>query len=66
MKIQTKSELCVGHGRCYSLADAVYAPDDEGFCDNADVVRDIDASLSEPALLGAKSCPEGAIEIIEK
>jgi len=65
MKLTIDSGLCSGHGRCYSMAPDVYEPDDEGFADHRDVAREVPFGHETSAREGARSCPEGAIEIAE-
>jgi ferredoxin len=65
MKMRIDGALCSGHGRCYSIAPDVFAPDDEGFSDNRDVEREVRPSLEQSAREGALSCPEEAILISE-
>jgi ferredoxin len=59
-------DKCVGHGRCYSLAPEVYVDDEEGFGDLTDD-GEVPATpaLREKARLGAVTCPEGAISLID-
>jgi ferredoxin len=65
VKLRIDGGLCTGHGRCYSVAPDVYAPDDEGFSDNRDIEREVVPGHEESARLGAYSCPEGAILLSE-
>jgi ferredoxin len=57
-------ERCVGHGRCYDLAPALFAPaDDEG---RARIVADpIGGNQLELARLAVNSCPEEAITLTD-
>ena len=57
------ADACTGHGRCYTLAPAVYDADDDGYC----VIRSllVPPDLEEAARLGARNCPEAAITVIE-
>lgn len=57
-------DKCVGHGRCYSLAPAVYDADDEGFSELTDGDTPATPELREQARLGAETCPEGAISLV--
>lgn len=57
-------DKCVGHGRCYSLAPAVYDADDEGFAELTDGDVPATAELRAQARLGADTCPENAISLI--
>jgi ferredoxin len=62
-KVVVDSELCSAHGRCYSLAPAVFQPDAEGFS----VVKVEAVPASERELLErvVQLCPELAIRIEE-
>ena len=64
MKVQVDDERCEGHGRCYTLAPAVFLPDDIG---NSQVVGDGTVAPGEEdrARLAAANCPEHAITIDE-
>jgi ferredoxin len=56
--------LCVGHGRCYSLAPDVFEPDEEGHCVvKVPVVTTPD--LEAQARLAVANCPEQALAIDE-
>lgn len=62
MKVQVDDDCCVGHGRCYALAPAVFQPDEIG---NATVVGDGTVAPGEErrAELAAANCPEQAIVV---
>lgn len=64
MRVQIDDERCEGHGRCYSLAPAVFRPDDIG---NAVALNDgtVTPGEEERARLAAANCPEQAITIHE-
>ena len=64
MRISVNSELCNGHGRCYTVSPDVYAPDDDGYCADRDRSREVLPRREAQALAGARACPEGAITII--
>lgn len=59
MKVRVNADACVGHGRCYSLAPVVFAPDDRGHCEI--LVEELTPELEEQARLGVANCPEQAI-----
>ena len=63
MKLRVDLGLCVGHGRCYTLAPGVYDEDEAGYCKL--LLEDIPPELEEQARTGEAHCPEGAIEIEE-
>ena len=64
MKVIIDSEKCQGHGRCFSLAPALFDSDDLG---QGVVIGDGDVSpdQAENARLAQETCPESAIEIEE-
>jgi ferredoxin len=54
-------ELCVGHGRCYTLAPESFYPDDMG----RGQVRDrLDGQPARDPDAIVNACPEGAIGLI--
>lgn len=61
MKVILDTAMCTGHGRCYSLAPEVFAPDDEGH--STLVHQEVPEALREKALVGVQNCPERAISI---
>jgi ferredoxin len=63
MKVRVNADLCVGHGRCYALAPAVFDADDYGHCliEN----EDVPPALEEQARIGEQNCPEHAITVEE-
>ena len=60
MRLVFDAEACVGHGRCYALASALFEPDDEGYSVLL-VEGEIPAELEDAARLAADNCPEYAI-----
>lgn len=64
MNIELDHEACTGHGRCYTLASDLFAPDDIGY---GAVVGDgtVPAGLEDQARTGVRNCPENAIRIVE-
>jgi ferredoxin len=64
MRVRIDEDLCTGHGRCYTLAPAVFDCDDSGF---GLVVGDgeVDPAEVRAAELAAANCPEGAVFLIE-
>jgi ferredoxin len=65
MRISVDGEQCVGHGRCYTVSPEVFAPDDEGFCAEQGIIREIPAGMEAAARAGGEACPAGAIAITE-
>jgi ferredoxin len=61
MKIRIDAEACTGHGRCYSLAPAVFDCDDEGFGQVID--EDVTLDQEADARRAVASCPERAISL---
>lgn len=61
MKLEIDSSACTGHGRCYSIAPALFDSDDDGY----GVVRldNLDRSDLEVAEKAVASCPEQAIRL---
>ena len=53
------SDLCVGHGRCYSLAPEVYDADDDGH--GVVLTPDVPEPLQVAADRAAAECPERAV-----
>jgi ferredoxin len=66
MKIKVDDESCTGHGRCSVLAGAVYELDDLGYNVNRGSVIAVAPGNEDAARLGVKSCPEGAITLVEE
>ena len=66
MKVTVAGAQCAGHGRCYSVAPDVYEADHDGFNGLRDAVIEIAPGEEDAALLGAMSCPEGAITVVEQ
>lgn len=62
MKAQIDPGSCQGHGRCYGLAPALFAEDDEGY---GQVLGDgiVPPEAEHDARLAALNCPEHAIEL---
>jgi ferredoxin len=65
VKVRIDGELCTGHGRCAVNAGNVDRLDDVGY--NADRGSSIEvaAGAEEAAVFGLRSCPEGAIELVD-
>ena len=62
-RVTVDRDMCVGHGRCYSLAPDVYDSDDEGFSEIPDGDTPATPQLRQHARVGAENCPEGAIKL---
>ena len=61
MKIRIDTDLCTGHGRCYSLAPALFDCDDEGFGQVID--ENVAPDLEADARRAVANCPERAISL---
>jgi ferredoxin len=63
MKVRIDPDLCVGHGRCYSLVPELFDCDELG---QGRVLGDgvVAPGLVEAAELAVANCPEGAIELV--
>jgi ferredoxin len=64
VKVRIDTEACTGHGRCYTLAPAVFDSDERGygFVTSDEVSED----LRDKALIGVQNCPEQAISIVDE
>jgi ferredoxin len=58
------TDRCAGHGRCYTLAPALFEDDDDGY---GQVKGDgsFPETLRDVSLAAAEACPERAIRIEE-
>jgi ferredoxin len=63
LKFKIDTDICVGHGRCYSLASQWFDTDDIGYGESKDV--DITEDERQKAEDVAAACPEGAITLVE-
>ncbi|WP_203888307.1 ferredoxin [Planotetraspora kaengkrachanensis] len=65
MKVQIDPQRCHGHGRCYTLAPALFGEDDEGY---GQVIGDsaVPPDQEHAARLAASNCPERAIDLVEE
>jgi ferredoxin len=59
MRIRIDTEVCTGHGRCYTLAPELFAADDEGF--GQVTQADVPPELEQAARRATTSCPERAV-----
>jgi ferredoxin len=62
IRVHVDEQRCEGHGRCYSLAPEVFAPDDVG---EGREIGDgsVPPELARQARLAVANCPERAITI---
>jgi ferredoxin len=61
MKIRLDSELCQGHGRCYTLAPDLFDSDERGHC--VLVVEEVPPGREVDARSGVENCPEQALTL---
>lgn len=61
MKLTLDTARCTGHGRCYSLAPAVFGEDEHG----RSVLRlaEVPPEHQRAARIAVANCPEDALEI---
>ncbi len=55
--------ICQGHGRCEAMAPEIYKLDDNGYHALEEI--EVPAGLEDQARLGAASCPEEALTIVD-
>jgi ferredoxin len=60
LRVRVDAQLCVGHGRCYALAPAVFQEDDAGR--GVVVAACVKDALGDQVKRAQESCPEGAIK----
>lgn len=65
MKVIVDPDVCTGHGRCWTNASEVYTLDENGYNAVMGVTIDVSPDQEEAARLGARTCPERAITVIE-
>jgi ferredoxin len=61
LRVEHDADACVGHGRCYELAPAVFDEDDCGH--GVLKTASLAAELEGQARLAAENCPEDAITL---
>jgi ferredoxin len=61
MKIEVDTSRCQGHGRCYEIAEEIFAPDDWGHVEL--LQAEVSGQDSELAAEAARACPEQAITV---
>lgn len=65
MFIAIDETKCMGHGRCYAVAEDLLSDDDEGFVAERGQCWAIPPELLGQAEEAADACPEGAITVLE-
>lgn len=63
MRVVIDQERCVGHGRCYESAPAVFDADERGH--SVVIDPEVPPEHQEAARLAVANCPERAISIQE-
>jgi ferredoxin len=63
VRIVLDSDLCTGHGRCYSLAPELFDADDEGH--SVVLATEVPEGLESQAWLAVQNCPERCITLEE-
>ena len=63
MRIRVLNEKCQGHARCAATAPDIFKLDDDGYILPGDI--DVKPGDEDRASVGARSCPECALEIEE-
>jgi len=66
VKVIVDPDVCTGHGRCWTNAAAVYTLDENGYNAVMGVPIDVAPDQEEAARLGARTCPERAITVVEE
>jgi ferredoxin len=61
VRIVLDSELCTGHGRCYTLAPELFDTDDEGH--SVLLAPEVPDGLESQARLAVQNCPERCITL---
>lgn len=64
MKLHVDTDLCRGHGRCYTLAPNLLEDDDEGYVTVRGQEITVPADQVDDARNAAGSCPERAIALL--
>jgi ferredoxin len=60
------TQRCTGHGRCYSVAPAVFDADDEGYNVAIGTRITVPDELESAARAGVASCPEAALVVVDE
>ena len=63
MRIKVHNDKCQGHARCAATAPDIFELDDDGYILHGDI--EVKPGDESRASIGAKSCPECALEIEE-
>lgn len=63
MQVTIDASKCLGNARCAAVAPEVFDVDDDGF--SLVLTAHPQASLAERVRLAARSCPTGAVSVVE-
>ena len=63
MFISIDGARCMGHGRCYAMAERLLTDDDEGFVAERGRSWEVPEGLTAEAESAAHACPESAIAV---
>lgn len=63
IRVEIDRDRCTGHGRCYAVSPAVFAPDDEGY--GVLITEDVPDEHAEQVRLATINCPEYAISVAD-
>jgi len=61
VRVRLDTELCQGHGRCYTLAPELFDSDDLGHC--VLLVDEVPTGQEDQARTGVDNCPEHALTL---
>ncbi len=65
MFIRIDADKCMGHGRCYSVADELLSDDEEGFVAQRGQCWEVPEGFLGQAEDAVNACPESAIALLE-
>jgi ferredoxin len=60
-RVCVDADRCQGHGRCYTLAPAVFGADEVGHA--VVLVENVSGELAAQAVAAEQNCPEGAVTL---
>lgn len=63
MRIVLDTELCTGHGRCYTLSPELFDADERGHC--VVLAAEVPPGAEAAARQGAENCPERALTVAD-
>ena len=66
MRLHIDENLCSGHGRCYSLNEALVQADDEGFPQQLGQDIEVPPGGEDGGRQIVANCPEGAIKVLSE